>query len=109
MTDPAFPKFPPEELAAANQKIADCLALSRRAMEEAASIADRYKIVVSFPTPLREEYGQPITFFYSPERNWINSTHQCAGENYNGSSYGWTNQEPELTEHDNARDRFLFD
>ena len=100
MADPAFPEFPHYELTKANQDIADCLALARTAMEAAAKIADHYKIVVAFDTPLAQAWCAPRRFYYNPERDWLNSDHKCAVENYSSPEYGWTEEEPELTEVD---------
>jgi hypothetical protein len=103
MNDPAFPKFPSEELAAANQAIADCIALSQRALGEATRIAEQYKIVIEYRLNTN---AFPDTIYYNPTRNWVNSDHQCKAEDYRGNDgYGeWSIDKPvplvEVDEHE---------
>jgi hypothetical protein len=88
-------RFTPEQIRTASQRIADCLELANRALEEAQRTADTYTIDFVYHPRIAQNYAVPDTLYYRPERFWINSDHQCKSEQYDGREYGWSQTEAE--------------
>lgn len=91
-----------EELRKANADIAELVRYAQLALNKATEIADRHEIDFKVEMPA----GDPL--FYRPHRNhWINSTHQCEEERYDGRDYGWSQTDAEPLQRISRDEAFL--